>query len=208
MPEYDFILGSLHNLRGERDFYYLKYESEEQCLALYDRYLEELIELAAIPCFDIMAHIGYCRRYMRRQGLDIEMDMERFGDPHRHAAAHAHRERPRHRAQLLRPLGRRPRHLPLRAHPPPLPRLGGDIVTVGSDAHSPKKRRRRRGGGAASSCSPTASATWRATATTRRNLRGWLEWPRGGHSMPNLAPRLRRDGVCRAKGRQILLINI
>ena len=46
MPEYDFILGSLHNLRGERDFYYLKYESEEQCYELYDRYLDELIELA------------------------------------------------------------------------------------------------------------------------------------------------------------------
>ena len=138
MPEYDFILGSLHNLRGERDFYYLKYESEEQCLALYDRYLEELIELAAIPCFDIMAHIGYCRRYMRRQGFDIEMDMERFGD---------------RIDTLLRTLIENGRGIELNcsglsdADPvtyPSVPilrryrELGGDIVTVGSDAHSPK----------------------------------------------------------------------
>lgn len=168
MPEYDFILGSLHNLRGERDFYYLKYESEEQCLALYDRYLEELIELAAIPCFDIMAHIGYCRRYMRRQGFDIEMDMERFGD---------------RIDTLLRTLiengrgielncsglsGRRPRHLPLRAHPPPLPRAGRGHRHRGLGRPQPQERRRRRGGGQ------------RAPARQRLPLRGELPPPQGG----------------------------
>ena len=32
MPEYDFILGSLHNLRDEKDFYYLRYGSEERIM--------------------------------------------------------------------------------------------------------------------------------------------------------------------------------
>ena len=79
MPEYDFILGSLHNLKGEKDFYYLKYESYEQCWELYDRYLDELIDLAHINCFDCMAHIGYCLRYMHRQGFDAAVTVDRFG---------------------------------------------------------------------------------------------------------------------------------
>lgn len=69
MPEYDFILGSLHNLRDEQDFYYIQYESYEQCFELYDRYLDELIELAGIGCFDVMAHIGYCLRYITSAAL-------------------------------------------------------------------------------------------------------------------------------------------
>ena len=79
MPEYDFILGSLHNLRDEQDFYYIKYESYDQCWELYDRYLDELIELAGINCFDCMAHIGYCLRYMHRQGFDAEIPARALG---------------------------------------------------------------------------------------------------------------------------------
>lgn len=79
MPEYDFILGSLHNLKGEKDFYYIKYESYEQCYELYDRYMDELIDLAGIGCFDCMAHIGYCLRYMHKQGFDAEVTLDRFG---------------------------------------------------------------------------------------------------------------------------------
>ena len=149
MPEYDFILGSLHNLRGEKDFYYLKYESYEQCWELYDRYLDELIELAHINCFDCMAHIGYCLRYMHRQGFDAEITMERYGGkidtllhtliengkgielnvadlvPGGHDAPGEHSE------ALLKPV---PGVEILRRYR----ELGGDIITVGSDAHSAK----------------------------------------------------------------------
>ena len=141
MPEYDFILGSLHNLRGERDFYYLKYESEEQCYELYDRYLEELIELAQLGCFDCMAHIGYCLRYMHKQGIDAALSMERHGD---------------RIDTLLRALMDNGKGIELnvadlapggRKDPLLLPfpgvdvlrryrELGGDIITVGSDAHN------------------------------------------------------------------------
>ena len=141
MPEYDFILGSLHNLRDERDFYYLKYESAEQCEGLYERYLEELIELAGIPCFDTMAHIGYCLRYMHRQGLDVEMGMDRFGDRidvllktliengrgielNCADLADGGRSNPMHLTFPSVEVLRRYRE------------LGGDIVTVGSDAHN------------------------------------------------------------------------
>ena len=149
MPEYDFILGSLHNLRDEQDFYYIKYESYDQCWELYDRYLDELIELAGINCFDCMAHIGYCLRYMHRQGFDAEITMERYGGkldtllrmliengkgielnvadlvPGGHDAPGEHDE------PLLKPV---PSIEILRRYR----ELGGDIITVGSDAHSVK----------------------------------------------------------------------
>ena len=143
MPEYDFILGSLHNLFGEQDFYYLKYESYEQCWELYDRYLDELIDLAGAACFDCMAHIGYCLRYMHKQGFDAVMDMGRYG----------------HKIdRLLRTLIENGKGIELNVADlvpggrsdamgvtfPGLDvlrryrELGGDIVTVGSDAHSVK----------------------------------------------------------------------
>lgn len=140
MPEYDFILGSLHNLLDMEDFYYLKYPSDEFCVELYERYLEELIELAAIPCFDCMAHIGYLLRYMHKQGRSVQLTMERNGD---------------RIDELLRTLIENGRGIELncadlvpggRENPlltvfPSIPilrrykELGGEIVTVGSDAH-------------------------------------------------------------------------
>ena len=58
-PGLDFVLGSLHNLRGEPDFYEYPYTSEEQCAQLNREYLAELLELTEFPYFDAMAHIGY-----------------------------------------------------------------------------------------------------------------------------------------------------
>jgi histidinol-phosphatase (PHP family) len=135
-PELDLVLGSLHNLRNTPDFYYLRYESEAQCEALNRRYLEELLELSALPCFDVMAHIGYTRRYMRRAGFEAALDRERFGDL---------------LEALLRNLIEKGKGIEVNCSGlregagtfPGLPvlrlyrELGGEIITVGSDAHSP-----------------------------------------------------------------------
>lgn len=141
MPEYDFILGSLHNLAGEEDFYYLRYESAEQCEELYERYLDELIELAALPCFDVMAHIGYCLRYMHRQGMDVSLSMENQGeriDLLLRTLIENGRGIELNCADLV-PGGRDDT---LRCTFPSVPilrryrELGGDIITVGSDSHN------------------------------------------------------------------------
>ena len=141
MPEYDFILGSLHNLRGEKDFYYLKYESEEQCWELYERYLDELIELAGIGCFDSMAHIGYCLRYMHKQGFDAAISVDRFGgriDKLLHILIENGKGIELNVADLV-PGGKEDPLLRPFPGTDVLRRyreLGGDIVTVGSDAHN------------------------------------------------------------------------
>jgi histidinol-phosphatase (PHP family) len=73
---FDFIICSLHNLRGELDFYYIKdYQSQEYCEALLKRYISELYETACLPGFDVLAHITYPLRYMRYQyGFDVSLD--------------------------------------------------------------------------------------------------------------------------------------
>ena len=63
LAEYDFVLGSLHNLRGERDFYFLDY-TPKNALELLDRYFEELLELVEENNFDSLAHLTYPMRYI------------------------------------------------------------------------------------------------------------------------------------------------
>lgn len=137
---YDFILGSLHNLRGMEDFYYLNYESNAECYDLYDRYLDELIELASIPCFDVMAHIGYCRRYMHKQGWEAALTLARHGDKLDtlfRILIENGRGIELNCADLL-PDGREDALLEAFPSVPILRRyreLGGEIITVGSDSH-------------------------------------------------------------------------
>lgn len=138
---YDCILGSLHNLLNREDFYYLKYESLEQCYRLYQLYLEELIQLAAIPCFDVMAHIGYCLRYMIKQGFNAQLTLEQNGDridALLRTLIHAGRGIELNCADLV-PGGRANALLLAFPSVPILRRyreMGGEIITVGSDAHT------------------------------------------------------------------------
>lgn len=80
LPELDFVIGSLHSLRGECDFFCLPYRSREHCMELMRRYFAELTETAKLPFVDVIAHIGYTRRYMMKAGFDVRADMSTFGD--------------------------------------------------------------------------------------------------------------------------------
>lgn len=76
--DFDFVLGSLHNLNNEEDFYFLHY-TDDTAVRLYDRYLSELKELVEWGKFDSLAHMTYPLRYMTgREG--IEMPFERYRD--------------------------------------------------------------------------------------------------------------------------------
>ena len=134
--ELDFVLGSVHNLRDTPDFYTLRYDSEEQCAALLERYLEELYELAGLDCFDCVSHIGYARRYMLRDGFRASVE----------DAPYAERV-----DALLRRIVENGRGLEINCSgfrtpgiDGPIPavsilrryrELGGEIITTGSDAH-------------------------------------------------------------------------
>ena len=135
-PELDLVLGSLHNLRQTEDFYYLRYESEEHCRRLNELYLAELLEIAGMDCFDVMAHVGYTCRYMGRMGFSERITV------------HSSRDE---LTELFRRLISRGKGIEvntsgIRQGGRPYPdadilalyrELGGEIVTVGSDGHVP-----------------------------------------------------------------------
>lgn len=62
--DYDFVIGSLHNIKNELDFSLIKYDSADMCRSLLDRYFYELLETAETTEYDSLGHIGYPLRYM------------------------------------------------------------------------------------------------------------------------------------------------
>lgn len=136
-PGIDFVLGSMHNARCGVDYYYMHFTGKAQCLDLLEEYLECLLELSRTDYFDSLAHLTYPIRYMRiRDG--VEVDFRPFDDLIR---------------EILRTLVQRGKALELNTSgyrqglDGPLPpayilewyrELGGDLVTIGTDAHEPQ----------------------------------------------------------------------
>ena len=132
----DFVLGSLHLLPGYGDFYWQHYTTHAQCEQMFDLYLDELQQIAELDYYDVIAHFGYGRRYMLRDGVDAAMTLERFGGKIE---------------RVLRTVIDKGRGIELNCSgltdaSGPFPSeeilllyrsLGGETVTLGSDAHSP-----------------------------------------------------------------------
>ncbi len=61
--DFDFVLGSLHNLACEEDFYYMRFDKLDTHEIL-TRYFNELIDMCSLGLFDSLAHITYPVRYI------------------------------------------------------------------------------------------------------------------------------------------------
>lgn len=138
LPGLDFIIASVHNLPDVPDFYFYPYESEEECEALNRRYLAELLRMADFPDFDVMGHIGYTTRYMHRRGFTEHISVEKYGDELRALLARLIQNG---KGIECNTSGYRDAGAPypgadiLRLYRS----LGGEIITVGSDAHDPSQ---------------------------------------------------------------------
>ena len=135
-PGLDMVMGSLHILQEHGDLWCVKFRSPEHCQQVFSDYMDELLKMAELDFFDIMAHIGYGRRYMWQQGFDEFLSLERYGDKIE---------------ALLRLLIDNGRGIEINCSgirdgcgPFPEPEIlrlyremGGEIITVGSDAHTP-----------------------------------------------------------------------
>ena len=135
-PSLDFVLGSMHLIPGVGDYYFQHYTDETQCAGLFTGYMAQLQRIAELDFYDVLAHLGYVRRYMWRDGVDFALTLDRYGDQVE---------------QLLRTVIDKGKGLELncsgiRDGCGPFPSeeilrlyrsMGGEIVTVGSDAHRP-----------------------------------------------------------------------
>lgn len=69
---FEFVIASIHNLRGSPDFYYYdfsKIDSEDYIFSLFERNITELSEaLDVLTCADTIAHLTYMGRYLALAG--------------------------------------------------------------------------------------------------------------------------------------------
>ncbi|MDR0883696.1 MAG: histidinol-phosphatase HisJ family protein [Oscillospiraceae bacterium] len=74
--DYDVVIGSIHNLRATDDFYFMHYQSTQQAHDLLRQYFDELLDLLRWGDFDILAHLTYPLRYMvGRDGIPVELSL-------------------------------------------------------------------------------------------------------------------------------------
>lgn len=71
---YDIVLGSLHNLENERDFYFFDFSAIDDAAAhaYFDRVLTESMQLCDFEGIRVITHLTYMDRYMRRAGKELD----------------------------------------------------------------------------------------------------------------------------------------
>ena len=135
-PWLDFILGSYHITREYGDYHEQDYSDPAFCRELLDIYLRDIQRVADMNYFDVMAHIGYIRRYASYQGVDTGLTLAEHGERIEHLF----------KTLIQNGKGIEINCSGLRDGCGPFPSeeilrlyraLGGEIVTIGSDAHRP-----------------------------------------------------------------------
>lgn len=137
MQGYDFVLLALHRLRGRDDFYDMDFSgmSESDLHAMMLQYFAELLEIVRWGNFDSLAHLSFPLRYPLLRN-NIRIDLTRYAEPV---------------DEVLRALAESGKALELNTSglrqgmrdtlPPAwvvhrFRELGGEMVTIGSDAHT------------------------------------------------------------------------
>lgn len=135
-PGIDYVIGSLHALRHTPDFYCLEYTSEAMCRDLMDKYLQEHLELVKSPDIDVIGHLGYTIRYMKRAGYTMSYDDygDRLDEIFKAAVSNGVGFE-LNTSGLRQDLGST---IPTIKQIQQYRSCGGEIVTVGSDAHFAK----------------------------------------------------------------------
>ena len=138
--ELDFVIGSLHKLRGEEDFYFMDYDRFDAASlsSLLHRYYDELVEMAELGCLDVMAHIGYQTRYMSERARRLARSLDLSGRQRELAGVLARKGKGMEVNSSTMRMGEAgifPSHAILRMFRD----AGGDTVTTGSDAHIASK---------------------------------------------------------------------
>lgn len=133
----DFIIGSLHQIHGEKDFYYIDYIDlgTDKIYDLLERYFMELNEMCRTNYFDVLGHLTYCLRYMK-QKHGIEPDISRFDD----IIADSFRTLAQNGKGIeINTSGLRQgfgETFPNLRYTKLFREMGGEIISVGSDAHT------------------------------------------------------------------------
>lgn len=159
--EFDFVIGSYHNLSKHPDFFFLEYPDDAACRRYIGQYLVELLDMVKWGRFDVVGHLTLPVRYMAMAGRTV--DFSGFPDEV---------------DTVLKTLVESGKGIelnvsalnygtgPLLPDEPILRRyreLGGEIITTGSDGHVPE----HVGGGIAKGTALLKQIGFRYVATFR-----------------------------------------
>lgn len=132
---FDFVLGSLHNLKDDKDFYHYDFTYAD-IPSLMDRYFEEELEMARWGRFHSLAHLTYPFRYFpeKRRPADYSR-WQKTIDEILKAIAGRGIALEINTSGLRQAIGKT---LPDFEIVRRFRELGGEKVTLGSDAHRPE----------------------------------------------------------------------
>lgn len=130
---FDFVLGSIHNIRDKEDFYLLDYDKLD-IHDLLSAYFDEILELIAWGNFDSLSHLTYPLRYIigkHRAQVGYDLYKERV-DTILKALIEQNKALELNTSGLRQSIGKT---LPCPQVINRFRELGGKYLTVGSDAH-------------------------------------------------------------------------
>lgn len=131
---FDVVLASLHAVKGEKDFYFLDY-SNYDVNELLEKYFTELHSIVQWGKFDILAHLTYPLRYIT--GVHkIEVDMKRYSDiidSILSLLAQKGKALEINTSGLRKEIGETSPTIDIVKR---FRELGGEYITIGSDAHN------------------------------------------------------------------------
>lgn len=133
---FDFVIGSMHLVQGEDPYNGKMFEAAGDTQIYRNTFIETVECIRSIKCFDVLGHLDYVVRYGKHQAE--EYSYEKFSDEIDMILKElifAGKGLELNMAGLKYGLGF--------AHPHPsvlcrYRELGGEIITVGSDAHKPE----------------------------------------------------------------------
>ncbi len=134
---YEFVIGSLHNLRDVPDFCLMNYEHMSSGLInrLFDRALDETIEMVQFPGISTVGHITYMHRYITLAGKSFSFK------PYYDKIEHLYRTIIDRDIALEINVSTLWKGLGISMPTMELLKFykdcGGKLVTIGSDAHAP-----------------------------------------------------------------------
>lgn len=137
-PGIDFVIGSIHNAPFGPDYYFMNFTDPAECRKLLEEYFLQMLCLARTDLWDVLGHLNYPLRYMRwRDGVEVDLDDCRdLLDLILRTAIESGRGVELNTSGYLNCGGEPlpPRSILLRYR-----ELGGEIITIGSDAHIPAR---------------------------------------------------------------------
>ena len=133
----DFVIGSMHQLPRTEDFAFLDYNTmtEDDLYSLAEKYFAEIYKLCKWGKFDVLGHLTYLLRYTKCKG-GFDLDISRFDE----IIAESFRCLAQNGKGIeINTSGYRQGYgdsFPSLKYVKLFRDLGGEIITVGSDAHT------------------------------------------------------------------------